>query len=210
MVLAPVAGEDLVVAVAVDVGDPEGVAVVQGGVDHRPGAELRATPAFVLRPDGDLGAVPGLDRGQELAAVVEPAEVDLAPPPLGGSPGAPGTSFRVVSVNEAPSVIDALADQASRPRCRRSERRTGRCVAGRGRTSIAWITGCSITGCRRQVAVLGVARIGLEGHDVRLVVVGRRPGLAAEDRRDDQVELRVAVDVAPAQAVDAADVGDRA
>ena len=35
MVLAAVAGEDLVVAVAIDVGDPEGVAVGQGVVDAR-------------------------------------------------------------------------------------------------------------------------------------------------------------------------------
>ena len=39
MILAAVAGEDLVVAVAVDVGDPEGMAVGQGVVDHRPRAE---------------------------------------------------------------------------------------------------------------------------------------------------------------------------
>ena len=39
MVLAAMAGEDLVVAVAVDVGDPEGVAVGQGRVEHGPRAE---------------------------------------------------------------------------------------------------------------------------------------------------------------------------
>ena len=39
MILAPVAGEDLVVAVAIDIGHPEGVAVGQGVVDHGPRAE---------------------------------------------------------------------------------------------------------------------------------------------------------------------------
>ena len=34
--------------------------------------------------DGDLGAVPGLDRGEEPAAVLEPADVDLARASLGG------------------------------------------------------------------------------------------------------------------------------
>ena len=89
VILAPVAGEDLVVAVAVDVGDPEGVAVGQGRVEHGPGAELERL-RLGLRPDGDLAAVPGLDRRQEVAILAQPAEVDLAATPLGASPCGPG------------------------------------------------------------------------------------------------------------------------
>ena len=47
--LAAIAGEDLVVAVAVHVGDPEGVAVLQGRVDHGPGAELRCANGSSVR-----------------------------------------------------------------------------------------------------------------------------------------------------------------
>ncbi len=50
MILAAMAGEDLLVAVAIDVGDPEGVAVGQGVVDHgsRPKLE-RGRLAFRFR-----------------------------------------------------------------------------------------------------------------------------------------------------------------
>ena len=50
MVLAAVAGEDLVVAVAVDVGDPEGVAVGQGVVDHGPRAERSSDRPSTISP----------------------------------------------------------------------------------------------------------------------------------------------------------------
>src|SRR5206468_5812846 len=76
---AAVAGEDLVGAVAVDVGDPEGVAVAQGVVDDRPRAErLPARTGGPVGPvNGDLCAVPGLDRGEEPGAVGELADVNL-------------------------------------------------------------------------------------------------------------------------------------
>src|SRR5262249_35769084 len=74
MVLAAVAGEDLVVAVAVHVGDPEGMAVGEGGVDRRAGAELEGLQRLG-KVNGDVDAVPGLDGGQEPAAVLEAADV---------------------------------------------------------------------------------------------------------------------------------------
>ncbi len=89
MVLAAVAGEDLLVAVAIDVGDPEGVAVGQGIVDHGARPKLERA-GLVFGPDDDLGAVPGFDRGDETPAVGA-AEMDLAATPLGSSPGTPAT-----------------------------------------------------------------------------------------------------------------------
>src|SRR5262245_25203599 len=47
----------------------------------------------------------------------------------------------------------------------------------------------------------------LERNNTSLVVVDRRPGPGAEDGSHNEVELPVTVDVAPAQAVNAADLG---
>ena len=81
MVLAAVAGEDLLVAVAIDVGDPEGVAVGQGIVDD--GARPKLERAWCdFGPDDNLGAVPRFDRGDKTRAVGA-AKMDLAATPLG-------------------------------------------------------------------------------------------------------------------------------
>ena len=66
-------------------------------------------PGFGRPLDDDLGAVPGLDRRQEAAAVVEPAEVDLAAPAFGRLAWCAGNQAVLLSVNQGPSVIDALA-----------------------------------------------------------------------------------------------------
>ena len=81
MVLAAVAGEDLLVAVAIDVGDPEGVAVDQGIVDDGARPELQRA-RFAFGPDNNLGAVPGFDRGDKTLAIGA-AKMDFAATPLG-------------------------------------------------------------------------------------------------------------------------------
>ena len=153
MIGAAVAGEDLVVAVAIDVGDPEGVAIGQGRVEDRARSELERS-VLAFRPDDDLAAVPGLDRRQEVPAVIESAKVDLAAAALGGLAGCPRDEALAVSVNEAPLVMTPSPTMVtpSLSAVRTTERP---CVAGKGRTSIAWITGCSRSGWRRQIPVFG-------------------------------------------------------
>ena len=89
MILAAVAGEDFVVAVAVDVGQPESMAVSQRFIEHGAAAgRAEAFPAIIARDDrsqvnGDAVAVPGLDRRQETPAVCPPSGVDFTGPALG-------------------------------------------------------------------------------------------------------------------------------
>ena len=83
--LAAEAGDDFVHAIAVEVGDLDGVAVDQGGVDDF-ALPLRA----VLGVDRDLVAVPGLDGGQKSRLVCEscPTAISLEPD-LGHGAGSP-------------------------------------------------------------------------------------------------------------------------
>src|SRR5262249_31284858 len=83
------ADDQLVAAVAVEVGAPDGVAPAQALVQDVPVPGARRRPAFRRRVDDHLVAVPRLDRGDERGAVLELALLDLA--------GAP-TAARVVLV----------------------------------------------------------------------------------------------------------------
>src|SRR5262249_21138261 len=74
-------GEDLVVAVPVDVGHPQGVAIGEGIVDDVPRSEAEG-PLIARRSlceaDHDLAPVPWLDRREELSAIGEASEMNLA------------------------------------------------------------------------------------------------------------------------------------
>ena len=70
------AGEDLVITIAVDVRDPERVAIRQCGVEDVTGFKFPGSLSF-FQTDGDLRAMPGLDRGEKASAIRERAEVDL-------------------------------------------------------------------------------------------------------------------------------------
>ena len=133
MILAAVAGEDLVVAVPIDVGDPERMAVGQACCRSRSAGRTgtswyrRTLLGGVLgEVDDDLAAVPGLDRREEAAAVSRPRCTSLEPR-FGALPGAPGVSdsgprdlprnrstpsFEAVRMSESPSPSASITSMA--------------------------------------------------------------------------------------------------
>ena len=114
MVFAAMTGEDLVVAVVIDVGDANRVAVVEGVVEDFAGTEVhRFEPELGGRSFGvsnrDLMTVPRVDGRQESPPIGEPAEMDFARP-------APGSvAFGTVGdLLQAP--LNANAALRARPR----------------------------------------------------------------------------------------------
>src|SRR5208337_135651 len=161
---------------------------------------------LAFRPDDDIAAVPGLDRGQKVPAVIQSAKMDLAAAALGGLAG------------------------CSRDEASRGERERGPIgdnplphdghafiVGGQnGRASLHGRQGSKLDRVDHRMLeerlatpdrVLWIA-LRLKGHDPGLVVIAGRLGPGTKNRRHDQVELRVAVDVAPTQAVNAANISD--
>ena len=91
---AAAAGDDLVLAVAVDVGGENGVAVDQRVVDH-----LADPGAFFLAIDSDLIAVPGFDGGEE-TFVAKKADGDI-----GGAGFGPGSGIAIGDFFAFPGAI---------------------------------------------------------------------------------------------------------
>ena len=111
MILASVAGEDLVAAVAVDVGSPEGVALGEGVVDDLAGSK-RKFAGIVFPIHGDHAAVPGgFDGRQKGVLAGEPAQMDFA--------GASGGSLAGCSGNQR---LKPTIPASWLPRCKKPAR----------------------------------------------------------------------------------------
>src|SRR5271165_4292287 len=205
MIGAAVAGEELIVAIAIDIGHPESVAIGQGRVENRARSELERS-VLAFRPDDHIAAVPGLDRGQKVPAVIQPAKMDLAAAALGGLAGCSRDEASRGERERGPIGDDSLPHDGH-----------AFIVGGQdGRASLRGRQGSKLDRVDHRMLeerlatpdrVLWIA-LSLKGHDPGLVVIAGRLRPATEDRRHDQVELRVAVDVAPTQAVNAANISD--
>ena len=204
VVLAAVACEDLVVAIAIDVGNPEGVAVGERVVQDDSWAELErsgivaaAVPGIAgCHAYGHLVAVPGLDGGEEFASAGQLAQVDLAraafrsrarlqPGVRAKNPLDLASKENDASVVGGQDVGDSVAVGV--------DDLDGVHHLASGHDAIAPYVGAPASALAEDMQFGGAAVTG-------------RLGVPPEDRSDHQVELAIAVDIAPAQAVDAADI----